>query len=97
MDYIYLEITLVCVPNPGAVFVKLFHHRHGNQGEGRVHVSVLCIDQDSDFVLACLKSHITLYLFLRLHVKMHTQRLGHFCIAENFYLCDFVEPSQPAE
>lgn len=51
-----LQVTLVCVPDPGAIFVKLLHHRHGDKGEGGVHVGVLCINQDSDFVDTSLRN-----------------------------------------
>ena len=45
-----LQVTLICVPNPGAVFVELLHHCHGDNRERGVHVGVLRINQDSDFV-----------------------------------------------
>lgn len=51
-----LEVTLIRVPNPGAVCVKLLHHRHCDKREGRVHVGVLCIHQDPDFAYTCLKN-----------------------------------------
>lgn len=45
-----LKVTLVGVPDPRTVSVELFHHGHGDNRQGGVHVGVLRINQHSDLV-----------------------------------------------
>jgi len=59
-----LQVTLVRVPDPDAILVELLHHRHGDQGEGGIHVGVLRVHQDSHLVDARLRDIISTSLTL---------------------------------
>lgn len=93
---VYLQVTLIRVPDPGAIFVKFLHHCHGDKRESRVDVGVLGIDQDSHFVHTRLdETGSQKSISQRWREMLCCVTAAVFCV--RLYLCYCVESLQCTE
>lgn len=93
---VYLQVTLIRVPDPGAIFVKFLHHCHGDKRESRVHVGVLGVNQDSHFVHTRLdKTGSQKSISQRWREMVCHVTAAVFCV--RLYLCYCVESLQCTE